>query len=143
MQFGLYEARGYDLPIIQRFDRLWRREVSPESPTLARGLLDIPLELREVTPRALRALRLLGVTHVLRGTTGRAADPPYRPTTPYEPLSAPGLSRDLRGPGRPCLPPGGGAAARLGGRPPSSRSTARKRRSRPSPAPASTRCAWR
>ncbi len=98
MQFGLHEARGYDLPSIKRFDRLWRREVSPESPTLARGLLDIPLELRTLTPRALRTLRLLGVTHVLRGTAGRAADPPYRPTTPYEPLSAPGLSEIYAGP---------------------------------------------
>ena len=51
-----------------------------------------------MTPRALRTLRLLGVTHVLRGTTGRAADPPYRPTTPYEPLSAPGLSEIYAGP---------------------------------------------
>ena len=98
MRFGLYEARGYDLPIIRRFDRLWRQEVSPESPSVAAGLLDIPLELREVTPRALRTLRLLGVTHILRGTTGRAADPPYKPTDPYPPLDAAGLSQVYSGP---------------------------------------------
>ena len=98
MRFGLYEARGYDLPIIRRFDRLWRQEVSPESPSVAAGLLDIPLELREVTPRALRTLRLLGVTHILRGTTGRAADPPYQPTDPYPPLDAAALSQVYSGP---------------------------------------------
>ena len=98
MGWDLYEARGYDLPVVKRFDRLWRREVSPESPSVAAGLLDIPLELREVTPRALRALRLLGVTHVLRGVTGRAADPPYEPHGPYPPLSAPGLAEVYDGP---------------------------------------------
>jgi len=98
MRYGLYEARGYDLPIVRRFDRLWRQEVSPESPSVAAGLLDIPLELREVTPRALRTLRLLGVTHILRGTTGRAADPPYKPTDPYPPLDAAGLSQVYSGP---------------------------------------------
>jgi len=92
MRFGLQEARGYDLPIIRRFDRLWRREVDPASRTVAAGLLDIPLELREVTPRALRALRLLGVTHILHGTTGRAATPPFEPTAPYPPLRAAGLT---------------------------------------------------
>jgi hypothetical protein len=93
MRFGLHEARGYDLPIIRRFDRFWRREVDPKSRTVAAGLLDIPLELREVTPRALRALRLLGVAHILRGTTGRAATPPFEPTEPYPPLTAEGLTR--------------------------------------------------
>ena len=27
-QFGLYEARGYDVPILRRYDRLWRREIA-------------------------------------------------------------------------------------------------------------------
>jgi hypothetical protein len=98
MRFGLQEARGYDLPIIRRFDRLWRREVDPASRTVAAGLLDIPLEVREVTPRALRALRLLGVTHILQGTTGRAATPPFEPTPPYPALSASGLTRVYSGP---------------------------------------------
>jgi hypothetical protein len=69
LRFGLYEARGYDLPIMLRFDRFWRREVSPESASVARGLLDIPLTVRELTPRALRALRQLGVTDVLQPST--------------------------------------------------------------------------
>jgi Bacterial membrane protein YfhO len=65
----LYEARGYDLPIMLRFDRFWRREVSPEAGSVAEGLLSIPLAIREVNPRALRALRLLGVTDILQPLT--------------------------------------------------------------------------
>jgi hypothetical protein len=98
MRFGVQEARGYDVPIVRRFDRLWRREVDPRSEGVAAGLLDIPLELREVSPRALRALRLLGVTHILQGATGRAATPPYRPEAPPPPLSAPGLTEVYSGP---------------------------------------------
>ncbi len=33
---ALYEARGYDFPIIERYDRLWRREIAPRRPELAR-----------------------------------------------------------------------------------------------------------
>jgi hypothetical protein len=98
MRFGVQEARGYDVPIVRRFDRFWRREVDPRSLGVAAGLLDIPLELREITPRALRALRLLGVTHVLQGATGRAATPPYRPEAPPPPLDAPGLTEVYSGP---------------------------------------------
>ncbi len=97
MSFGLREARGYDLPIVRRFDRLWRKEVDPRSQGVAAGLLDIPLELRDVTPRALRALRLLGVTHVLQGATGRAATPPYEPEPAPEPLDVAGLREVYRG----------------------------------------------
>jgi hypothetical protein len=70
--FGLYEARGYDVPILRRYDRLWRREVIPGSNSVAAGFADIPLVLGDVTPRALRTLRLLGVTHVL----GPSGTPP-------------------------------------------------------------------
>jgi Bacterial membrane protein YfhO len=69
MKFGLYESRGYDLPIMHRFDRIWRREVSPESSSVAKGLSNVPLTLRNVTPRALRVQRLLGVTHLLQPPT--------------------------------------------------------------------------
>ncbi|MBA3263202.1 MAG: YfhO family protein [Thermoleophilaceae bacterium] len=61
-KFELYEARGYDLPIMRRFDRIWRSQVSPESSSVAKGLLDTPLALRRLTPAGLRTLRLLGVT---------------------------------------------------------------------------------
>ena len=92
MRFGPQEARGYDLPIVRRFDRLWRQEVDPRSRGVAAGLLDIPLELRDVTPRALETLRLLGVTHVLQGATGRAATPPYEPEPAPARLDAEGLT---------------------------------------------------
>jgi Bacterial membrane protein YfhO len=69
LSHGLYEARGYDLPIMLRFDRFWRREVSPESGSVAEGLFSIPLAIREVTPRALRGLRLLGVTEIMQPLT--------------------------------------------------------------------------
>jgi hypothetical protein len=98
MRFGPHEARGYDVPIVRRFDGFWRSEVDPRSPGVAAGLLDIPLELREVSPRALRALRLLGVTHVLQGATGRAATPPYEPTPAPAPLRDQGLREVYSGP---------------------------------------------
>jgi hypothetical protein len=96
MRFGPDEARGYDLPILQRFDRLWRRKVDPRSRGVAAGLLDIPLEFRDVTSQSLRVLRLLGVTHVLQGATGRAATPPYEPGPEPLPLehAALGLERE-------------------------------------------------
>jgi Bacterial membrane protein YfhO len=63
----LYEARGYDLPVVRRFDRLWRREVEPEYPSQVSPFpLAIPLTLLEVRPRALRTLRLLGVTDLMQ-----------------------------------------------------------------------------
>jgi Bacterial membrane protein YfhO len=85
MKFGLYEARGYDLPIMRRYDRLWRREVTPEFASLTGGLLDVPLTIREITPRSLHTLRLLGVRHVMQPAT-------------EEPLTLPGLSVAYEGP---------------------------------------------
>ena len=115
MQFGLHEARGYDLPSIKRFDRLWRREVSPESPTLARGLLDIPLELRDGDPAC--------AAHAAAARRDPRAARHHRPrgrpaVSPDHAVRAPqcaGAVGDLCGPRRPCLPAGWGAAARLGG----------------------------
>ncbi|HYP48495.1 MAG TPA: YfhO family protein [Thermoleophilaceae bacterium] len=85
MNFRLYEARGYDLPIMRRFDRLWRGEVSPESSSVSKGLLDTPLTLRELTPRGLRMLRLLGVTDIQQDNRAPV-------------LQAPGLSVAYEGP---------------------------------------------
>ncbi len=76
MRFGLYEARGYDLPILRRYDTLWRREVSGGD-SVASGLFSIPLRFGQPTPRALRALRLLGVTHVLQGRAVAPFDAPF------------------------------------------------------------------
>jgi hypothetical protein len=84
-KFGLYEGRGYDLPIMRRFDRLWRGQVSPESASVAKGLLDTPLKLQRLTPSGLRTLRLLGVTDLMQ--------PPGD-----EPLRAAGVRISYEGP---------------------------------------------
>jgi hypothetical protein len=96
-EFGVYEARGYDLPILQRYDRLWRHSVTPELSHVTGGLANTPLDLREVTPAALRTLRFLGVTHILRAKSLRAT-PPAQGLTPYPPLEAPGLTQVYDGP---------------------------------------------
>ena len=97
LEYGLYEARGYDLPIVLRYDRFWRRNVAPDYADLTGGLASVALELRHVTPGALRALRLLGVTHVLRAKYVRAT-PPERGLVPFPPLDAPGLKQVYDGP---------------------------------------------
>jgi Bacterial membrane protein YfhO len=89
-EFNVYEARGYDVPILQRYDRLWRRSVTPGLATVTGGIANTPLELRDVTPAALRTLRFLGVTHILRAKSVRAT-PPRRGLTPFPPLNTPGL----------------------------------------------------
>jgi hypothetical protein len=96
-EFKLYEARGYDIPIVRRYDRLWRREVVPGAPSVAAGFIDIPLELRDVTPRALRTLRLLGVTHLLGPKTVRPEHPPFDPVEVPR-LTVPGLKLVYDGP---------------------------------------------
>jgi hypothetical protein len=91
-RFDLYEARGYDIPIVRRFDRLWRQEVVPGEASVAAAFLDIPLELRDVTPRALRTLRLLGVTHLIGPSTVESGVPPHlHRVVPVPPLHEPGL----------------------------------------------------
>ncbi len=86
MRFQLYEARGYDLPIPQRYDHFWRTQLSPEFPSQVGPYpQNIPLSLPKVTPSRLRALSLLGVTDVLQ-----AAGQPL--------LRVPGLSLVYGGP---------------------------------------------
>ena len=96
-EYGLYEAKGYDLPILLRYDRFWRRNVAPDFDSLTGGLASVALELRQVTPRALRALRLLGVTHLLRAKSVRA-EPPDRGLDRYPALDVPGLEQVYDGP---------------------------------------------
>ena len=96
MDFRIDEARGYDLPIIRRYDRLWRSEIAPGT-SVAQGFLDIPLRLGEVTPRALRTLRLLGVRHILRATSVWPDAPPFDRLVPYPPLEVPGLTPAYEG----------------------------------------------
>jgi hypothetical protein len=61
LRYGLYDARGYDYPVERRYDRLWRREVTPPEP-LTPGLL-----LARVNERSLHTLGLFGVRSVLQG----------------------------------------------------------------------------
>ena len=75
----LYEARGYDLPADRRYDRLWRRAVSPEFPSqVGPYATSIPLSVPAWDAARLRTLSLLGVADVWQ--------PPYEP-----PLRTPGL----------------------------------------------------
>jgi Bacterial membrane protein YfhO len=70
MRYQVLDGRGYDFPIMSRYDRLWRREISPEYPSqVGSALADITLTLPKVTEPRLRALRLLGVTDLMQTTT--------------------------------------------------------------------------
>jgi Bacterial membrane protein YfhO len=66
MDYRIPEARGYDLPVEKRFDRLWRTKIAPEFPSQVGPLpAFIPLQLPRVDPDRLRYLSLLGVDRVL------------------------------------------------------------------------------
>lgn len=78
MRFGLYDARGYDYPIVRRYYRLWRHSIAIE-----RGFAP-PTIVAPVTPEALRAYSLLGVADIIE-----APDAP--------PLRGPGLKLAYRG----------------------------------------------
>jgi len=97
-KFGLYEARGYDVPILRRYDRLWRREVEASSGSVAANFVYIPLVLGRLTPRALRTLRLLGVTHVLGPKTVAPPAPPFDRTVEVSVLHTAGLTTVYDGP---------------------------------------------
>jgi hypothetical protein len=88
MRFGLRDARGYDVPIIERYDRLWRTQLEPECPTQTASSLGpycLRLFLANVTPTALNTLRTLGVSAILQ--------PPTAP-----PLTLPGTVLAYDGP---------------------------------------------
>ena len=75
MDHKIPEARGYDLPVEERFDRLWRSKLSPEFPSQVGPLpAYIPLVLPKVDEDRLRYLSFLGVSRVLQPAT----DPPLR-----------------------------------------------------------------
>ena len=90
LRLRLQDARGYDLPILERYNRLWRREVSPEYPDLTSTLISLFLQVPRIDERRLRTLRLLGVTDLLV--------PPKAAGTPPEGLDTPGLTRVYNGP---------------------------------------------
>jgi hypothetical protein len=79
MNFGLYDARGYDYPTEGRYDKLWRRSVN-NRPTISQ-----PTERANDTEASIRALNLLSVTDLM--------------VSPGEPpLRRPGLRVAYRGP---------------------------------------------
>jgi hypothetical protein len=96
-EFGLYDASGYDLPVLERYDRLWRGDVAPEAKSVAAGIENTALELRNVTPGALRVLGRLGVTDLLRAKYVQAV-PPDQGLKPVPPLTTPGLEQVYDGP---------------------------------------------
>ena len=66
-------------------------------------LLNVSLQLRELTPRALRTLRLLGVTHVLRAKRVRPDAPPLRAARALSRRSTcPGSRSSTTAPTRAC-----------------------------------------
>jgi hypothetical protein len=90
LRMRLQDARGYDLPLLERYNHLWRREVSPEFPDLTSTFVSLFLQIPRVDERRLRTLRLLGVTDLLV--------PPERAALTPEGLDTPGLTRVYRGP---------------------------------------------
>jgi hypothetical protein len=59
MRYGLFDARGRDFPVINRFTTLWNRNIAPVLPA---PRFDLP----NPDARALRALSLLSVAHLLQ-----------------------------------------------------------------------------
>lgn len=73
MNHGLAEPRGYDLPVERRYDRLWRRYLSPEFATQSGPYPQgIPLSLPAVDATRLRLLQVLGTRYVMQPLS----DPP-------------------------------------------------------------------
>jgi hypothetical protein len=66
MTYGLYDARGYDLPVESRYDALWRHSVSDAQ------LIIPPTQLAPINARSLPALDLLGVSDIVQ----TPSDPP-------------------------------------------------------------------
>ena len=65
LRYGLYDARGYDLPVVDDFGRLWARYVAPPTPLLPLDTPAVPVLVIAFQPPALRVLSLLGVTDIL------------------------------------------------------------------------------
>jgi hypothetical protein len=86
MDHGLAEPRGYDLPVERRYDRLWRRYLSPEFATQSGPYPQgIPLSLPKVDPTRLHMLNVLGTRYIMQPLS----DPP---------LHVPGLQLAHNGP---------------------------------------------
>jgi hypothetical protein len=64
MRYGLQDARGYDYPVVDRYDELWKRAVAPKLPFIP------PTTLASATPLSLKVLGMLGV----RSLVGQPGD---------------------------------------------------------------------
>ena len=62
MRYRIADARSYDYPVEERYATFWEREIAPRDPL---GFTPAGATAN-ATPRALRALALLGVTDVLQ-----------------------------------------------------------------------------
>jgi hypothetical protein len=65
MRYGLYDARGYDLPVISTYGDVWTRYVAPPTPLLPLDTPAVPVLNLELQPASLRILSLMGVTDIL------------------------------------------------------------------------------
>jgi hypothetical protein len=75
MRYRLYDARGYDYPVERRYERLWHRYIA----TSGSCLYAFCPQSAAARPRALRALGLFGVTHLLQNRRDRPLrDPDIR-----------------------------------------------------------------
>ena len=68
MRYGLYDARGYDYPVVRRYDEWWRATAAPPE------FFSIPTSEAMATPRALAGMSMLSVTDIIQDPT----DPPPR-----------------------------------------------------------------
>jgi membrane protein YfhO len=85
LRYGLYDARGYDLPVIESFGQVWTRYIAPPTPLLPLDTPAVPVLDLEFHPAALRILSLLGVRDILEQKAER-------------PLQLPGVHRVYDGP---------------------------------------------
>ena len=67
MRYRLQDARGYDYPIVDRYDELWKRAVAPKLPFIP------PTTLASATPLSLKVLGMLGVRRPGRAARRQAA----------------------------------------------------------------------
>jgi hypothetical protein len=90
LRFRIQDARGNDPPVLERYNRLWRREISPEYPNLTATITSPFLQVPRLDERRLRALRLLGVGYLLAPPRSAGPSPPG--------LDSPGLTPVYDGP---------------------------------------------
>jgi hypothetical protein len=60
MRYGLYDARGYDYPVEERYDKLWRATAGPKGDVIPPTVLALPTEA------SLRTLSLLSVSDLIQ-----------------------------------------------------------------------------